>query len=269
MTRTRQLAGPTPDSAHSVDGSRAGLPFDSSLTAPPRSLSLSEVEPRSVVFLDRDGTISEEVGYVNHIDRLRLFPWAAPAVRKLNEAGMAVVVVTNQSGVGQGYFPEQLVHRVHERIREELASQGAQVDAFYYCPHHPNARLPAYRKVCACRKPETGMLQQAAADLGLDLGSAYVVGDSARDIEMGSRARARTVLVLTGYGKGNYEYRRAEWVNPFAFAQGHEHVEGQPDWVAENLLEAAERIVAETRQGVLKSKSLRVRRLKDPGLKDQ
>jgi len=143
------------------------------------------------------------------------------------------------------------------------------VDAFYYCPHHPNARLPAYRKVCACRKPETGMLQQAAADLGLDLGSAYVVGDSARDIEMGFRARARTVLVLTGYGKGNYEYRRAEWVNPFAFAQGHEHVEGQPDWVAENLLEAAERIVAETRQGVLKSKSLRVRRLKDPGLKDQ
>jgi D-glycero-D-manno-heptose 1,7-bisphosphate phosphatase len=205
---------------------------------------------RPAVFLDRDGTISEEVGYVNHIDRLRLFPWTAPAVRKLNQAGMAVVVVTNQSGVGQGYFPEELVHRVHERIREELASQGAQVDAFYYCPHHPNARLAAYRKVCACRKPETGMLEQAAADLGLDLGlacasrSSYVIGDSARDIETGFKARARTVLVLTGYGKGNYEYRRAEWVN-------------QPDWVAENLLEAVERIVAETSQGVRESRSLR------------
>ena len=198
---------------------------------------------RPVVFLDRDGTISEEVGYVNHIDRLRLFPWTAPAVRKLNQAGMAVVVVTNQSGVGQGYFPEELVHRVHERIREELASQGARVDAFYYCPHHPSARLAAYRKVCKCRKPETGMLEQAAADLGLDLGlacasrSAYVVGDSARDIETGFKARARTVLVLTGFGKGNYEYHRAEWVQ-------------QPDWVAENLLEAVERIVAETSQGV-------------------
>jgi D-glycero-D-manno-heptose 1,7-bisphosphate phosphatase len=187
---------------------------------------------RPAVFLDRDGTISEEVGYVNHIDRLRLFPWTAPAIRQLNEAGMVVVVVTNQSGVGQGYFPEELVHAVHERIREELARQGARVDAFYYCPHHPNARLAAYRMACRCRKPDTGMLERAAADLGLDLGLASVVGDSTRDIETGFRAGARTALVLTGYGKGNYEYHRAEWLSP-------------PDFVAENLLEAVERILAE------------------------
>jgi D-glycero-D-manno-heptose 1,7-bisphosphate phosphatase len=219
-----------------------------------------EAESRPAVFLDRDGTISEEVGYVNHIDRLRLFPWTALALRKLNEAGMAVVVVTNQSGVGQGYFPEELVLRVHERIREELASQGARVDAFYYCPHHPNARLAAYRKVCRCRKPETGMLEQAAADLGVDLGSAYVVGDSTRDIETGFKARARTVLVLTGYGKGNYEYHRADWPR-------------RPDWVAENLLEAAERIIAERFKPHNESRSLGVKvseaiRPKDAGLRD-
>jgi D-glycero-D-manno-heptose 1,7-bisphosphate phosphatase len=192
---------------------------------------------RPAVFLDRDGTISEEVGYVNHIDRLRLFPWTGPAIRKLNQADMAVVVVTNQSGVGQGYFPEELVNEVHERIRAELAAEGARVDGFYYCPHHPNARLEAYRRACRCRKPDTGMLEQAAADLGLDLCTASVVGDSTRDIETGFRAGARTVLVLTGYGKGNYEYHRAEWLRP-------------PDFVAENLLEAVERIVAETRQEV-------------------
>jgi D-glycero-D-manno-heptose 1,7-bisphosphate phosphatase len=208
---------------------------------PVSSKQRSRAGLRPAVFLDRDGTISEEVGYLNHLDRLRLFPWTAPAVRKLNEAGMAVVVVTNQSGVGQGYFPEELVHRIHERIREELASQGARVDAFYYCPHHPNARLAAYRKVCRCRKPETGMLEQAAADLGLDLGSAYVVGDSTRDMETGFKANARTVLVLTGYGKGNYEYHRREWVRP-------------PDWVAENLLEAVERIVAQKSEPACRGK---------------
>ncbi len=203
---------------------------DSLLASPDSPLPIPHSRP--AVFLDRDGTISEEVGYVNHIDRLRLFPWTAPAIRKLNEAGMAVVVVTNQSGVGQGYFPEELVPAVHERIREELASEGARVDAFYYCPHHPNARLAAYRMACRCRKPDTGMLEQAAADLGLDLSSATVVGDSTRDIETGFRAGARTALVLTGYGKGNYEYHRAEWLR-------------SPDLVAENLLEAVERILAE------------------------
>ena len=194
---------------------------------------------RRPVFLDRDGTMSEEVGYVNHIDRLRLFPWTAPAVRKLNEAGLAVVVVTNQSGVGQGYFPEELVREVHERIRKELASEGARVDAFYYCPHHPNARLAAYRQACRCRKPDTGMIEQAAADLGLDLRSAYVVGDSTRDIEMGFRAGARTVLVLTGYGKGNYEYHRAGWLRP-------------PDLVVENLREAVKKILAKKSQSTMR-----------------
>ena len=245
MTHTKHR---TPNRRKKGIGSResgAAAAHDSLLATPESPLPTPHARP--AVFLDRDGTISEEVGYVNHIDRLRLFPWTAPAIRKLNEAGMAVVVITNQSGVGQGYFPEDLVQAVHERIREELASEGARVDAFYYCPHHPNAKLAAYRMVCRCRKPDTGMIEQAAADLGLDLGSAAVVGDSTRDIETGSRAGARTALVLTGYGKGNYEYLRAEWQCP-------------PDFVAENLLEAVEWILAERvkesrRQGVRSRKT--------------
>ncbi len=192
----------------------------------------SRIPPRPAVFLDRDGTVCEEVGYVNHLDRLRLFPWTAEAIRKLNLAGVPVVVVTNQSGVGQGYFPEELVNQVHEKIASELARAGARLEAFYYCPHHPNARLKAYRKICGCRKPETGMLEEAAGRFRIDLESSYVVGDSTRDLEMGFNAGARTVLVMTGYGRGNYEYQRHNWVR-------------MPDLVAENLLEAADKILAE------------------------
>ena len=187
---------------------------------------------RGAVFLDRDGTISEEVGYVNHIDRLQVYPWTTEAIRKLNRAGLPVIVVTNQSGVGQGYFPEELVRQVHRKIVTELASGGAHVDAFYYCPHHPNARLEAYRKNCRCRKPSTGLVEDAAYRFKIDLRSSYFVGDGSRDIELGINAGGRTVLVMTGYGRGNVEYLRDTWARI-------------PDLVAENLLEAVEKILEE------------------------
>jgi D-glycero-D-manno-heptose 1,7-bisphosphate phosphatase len=185
---------------------------------------------KPAVFLDRDGTISEEVGYVNHISRLRLFPWTAEAIRKLNQAGFTVIVVTNQSGVGQGYFPENLVHEVHARIQSELKAQGARIDAFYYCPHHPNARLAAYRTECQCRKPATGMLEQAARDFGLNLRASFMVGDSTRDVECGLRAGARTLMVMTGYGRGNIQYQRHA-------------LPRMPDWRVEDLREAVEAIL--------------------------
>ena len=187
---------------------------------------------RPAVFLDRDGTISEEVGYVNHIDRLQIFPWTAEAIRKLNRAGLPAIVVTNQSGVGRGYFPEELVLRTHDKISRELQAQGARLDAFYYCPHHPEARIEAYRAPCRCRKPLTGMLEDAAERFHLDLGSSYLVGDSLRDMETAWNAGARPVLVMTGYGRGNYEYHGGR-------------LSRRPELVAENLLEAVERILAE------------------------
>lgn len=193
----------------------------------------------TAVFIDRDGTLNEEVGYVNHIDRLRLYPWAAEAIRKLNRARVPVIVITNQSGVGRGYFSEELVHKVHQKIALELAASEARLDAFYYCPHHPDAAQETYRKKCQCRKPLAGMLDEASKRFNIDVKSSYVVGDSARDMEMGFKAGARTVLVMTGYGRGNYENQRARWPR-------------QPDLIAENLLEAVEKILGELARRAIK-----------------
>jgi D-glycero-D-manno-heptose 1,7-bisphosphate phosphatase len=186
----------------------------------------------SAVFLDRDGTICEEVGYVNHVSRLQLYPWSAEAIRKLNRAGRPVIVATNQSGVARGYFSEELVREVHQKMAGELAAHGAKVDAIYYCPHHPTGQLQAYRADCRCRKPLTGMLEEAAQRFHIDLGSSYVVGDGYRDMQLGFNARAHTILVLTGYGRGEYEHQRHRWPR-------------MPNWIAENLLEAVDIILGE------------------------
>lgn len=185
---------------------------------------------KAAVFLDRDGTIIEEVGYVNHLSRVKLYPGAAEAIRRLNEAGVPAIVVTNQSGVAWGYFAEELVRKVHERIAQELAAHSARLDAFYYCPHHPYAQVEAYRVVCRCRKPSTGMLDGAAQRFRIDFASSYVVGDSYRDMQLGFNAGARTNLVLTGYGRGEFEHRSASWPR-------------RPDRVSENILEAVEFIL--------------------------
>jgi len=181
--------------------------------------------PRGAVFLDRDGTICEEMGYLNHLSRLQIFPFAAPAIRRLNQEGLPTIVVTNQSGVARGIFPESLVHSVHEKISVELAAAGARVDAFYFCPHKSE-------DACGCRKPHSGLLECAAREHGLDLERSYVVGDRYADLEMGHSAGARGVLVLTGYGRGEYELHRGEWPQ-------------QPWGVAENLAEAVRLILEE------------------------
>jgi D-glycero-D-manno-heptose 1,7-bisphosphate phosphatase len=184
----------------------------------------------SAVFLDRDGTICEEVGYINHLDRLQVYPWTAEAIRKLNRAGLPVVVVTNQSGVGRGHFSESLVKQVHMKIALELAANDARLDGFYYCPHHPTATVEEYRKECNCRKPAPGMLEEAAKRFNIDLASSFVVGDSYRDVEMGHRVGAKSILVMTGYGRGEYDYHRKAWPRP-------------PDRIAENLLDAVGKIL--------------------------
>jgi len=172
---------------------------------------------RPVVFLDRDGTLIEEVGYVNHPSRVRLLPGAADAVARLRAAGHAVVVVTNQAGIARGYLPRSLVDAAHAELELQLAAAGTAVDAIYLCPHHPTDGVGELRMACDCRKPEPGLLLAAAGDLGLDLSRSAMVGDLPADIAAGAAVGARTVLVLTGLGRGEWEYRRSL----FAVAPDH------------------------------------------------
>ena len=155
---------------------------------------------RAAVFLDRDGTIIEDVGYLDALERLAFFPWAVDAVRALNRSGLAVVVITNQSGVARGYFDEAFVQETHRRMSERFAAGGARIDGYYYCPHHPDGSVPAYRSRCACRKPGRGLIDRAAADLGLDLARSFVVGDKWGDVQLGRAIGARAILVRTGSG---------------------------------------------------------------------
>jgi D-glycero-D-manno-heptose 1,7-bisphosphate phosphatase len=188
-------------------------------------------QKRRAFFLDRDGTVAEEVGYMNHRSRFRLYPWSAEAIRRINAAGFAAVVVTNQAGVARGYFPEELIVEINALMKQELARAGAHLDGVYYCAHHPDVGIPPYRQECNCRKPKAGMLERAARELNLELEGSVVVGDRYLEVEMAHRIGQRGALVLTGYGRGELTYLSQSWPRP-------------PDWIAENLLEAVEKILA-------------------------
>jgi D-glycero-D-manno-heptose 1,7-bisphosphate phosphatase len=154
-----------------------------------------------------------------------MFAPAAAAIHRLNEARLPVVVVTNQSGVGRGYFPDSLVNTVHELMKQQLAGVGAHVDAIYYCPH-------TSADGCDCRKPKPGLLEQAAREHGLELKRSFVVGDRYGDIELAHRVGARGVLVRTGYGAGEEAWHAEEW-------------RAAPDFVADDLAAAVEWILRE------------------------
>jgi D-glycero-D-manno-heptose 1,7-bisphosphate phosphatase len=187
---------------------------------------------KRAVFLDRDGTVIEEVGYLNRLDRVAFFPWSVDAIRVLNDAGLLVVVVTNQAGVARGYFDEALVCETHALIDRRLAAGRARVDAYYYCPHHPDGVVESLRLACECRKPRPGMMRQAARDLDIDIPGSFVVGDRWLDVEMGRAAGATAVLVRTGYGQN--EERRPEG-------------QAAADYVADNLMDAASWILRRLR----------------------
>lgn len=157
---------------------------------------------KGAVFFDRDGTINEEVGYLSRLDQLVLYPAAARAVRMVNEAGMAAIVVTNQSGVARGIFDEAFLDEVHRRMQQMLNDSGARIDRFYYCPHHPKEGQAPYVLDCDCRKPNPGMILRAARELHIDLGRSYMVGDTLRDVSAARRAGVMGILVRTGYGAG-------------------------------------------------------------------
>lgn len=180
---------------------------------------------KRAVFLDRDGTINEEVGYVNHIQRFHLLDRVGEAIRLLNQNDWKTIVVSNQSGVARGYFPESLVQQVHREMRDLLKREGAYLDGIYYCPHHPDIGVFPYRQRCRCRKPGTGLVEEAVKEFGLDCSKSYVVGDRGVDIDLAHQIGARAVLVLTGYGKGEWAYCKEQWKR-------------KPDYVAEDLFEA-------------------------------
>ena len=172
--------------------------------SPPRRCALPKPALlRPAVFLDRDGTISEEVGYLNDASQFRMFPFAARAIRKLNDAKLPVIVVTNQSGVGRGFFPESMVHTVHEVMSRQLTAARAHLTAIYYCPHTLDDE-------CACRKPKPGLLQRAAREHDIDLRRSFVVGDRYGDVELAHGTDSRGILVRTGYGEEDLRENSAD-----------------------------------------------------------
>ena len=184
---------------------------------------------RPAIFLDRDGTINEDIGYVSSPEELIIYPFAARAIRLINEAGLKVVIITNQSGVARQLYDEAMLAAIHERLVDELGRDGARVEAIYYCPHHPRIGNGQYRRLCECRKPNPGMLRQAAREHDIDLAASYVVGDKASDMNMAANAGARGALVLTGYGRETLANR--------------DHWPCAPEIIADDLFDAVRRIL--------------------------
>ena len=179
---------------------------------------------KPAVFLDRDGTLIEDVGYLRTVRDLRLFPWTVDAVRALNHAGLPVVVITNQSGIARGLLTEEIVHDVHRHLSSLLEGGGAHVDAYYYCPHHRDGKIARYAIACDCRKPGRGLVDRAIRELGVDGPASFTVGDRWLDVALARNIGGRGILVRTGYG-AEEENRPSDGL--------------QADAVVNNLIEAA------------------------------
>jgi D-glycero-D-manno-heptose 1,7-bisphosphate phosphatase len=184
------------------------------------------------VFLDRDGTVVRDVGYLSDPGELEFIPGAADAVKMLNEAGFKVIVVSNQSGVARGLIEESRLADIHARLDEMLGEYGAKVDGYYYCPHHPEH---GERIRCDCRKPGPEMANIAAREHGIDLARSYFVGDKMSDILLGKNAGGKTILVLTGYGEGERRRMNDEGVSPDMVVRG---LAEAADWILLNSKES-------------------------------
>jgi D-glycero-D-manno-heptose 1,7-bisphosphate phosphatase len=186
---------------------------------------------RPAVFLDRDGTMIHEVQFLRRYEDVTWFPSTIDAIRLLNRAGFLVCVTTNQSGIGRGLYSEADVLQIHARMTDALVTSDARIDAWFYCPHHPEAAVEALRQVCECRKPSTGMIQSASRQFAIDLSRSFVVGDRITDVGLAARAGARGVLVRTGYGENTI--------------REHDGVVPGASLVAENLMQATAWILGE------------------------
>jgi D,D-heptose 1,7-bisphosphate phosphatase len=180
------------------------------------------------VFLDRDGVINEEVGYLDNLDKLKIIPGAYEAIKLINKSGMKAVVITNQAGVAKGLFTEDFVRETNYHLQKILREQEAYINNFYYCPHHPTEGEEPYRRICDCRKPAPGMLVQAARDLNIDLTKSYLVGDRFNDMEAATKAGVKGILVKTGYASELLQDDGPDKAKP----------ENKPDFIAADILDA-------------------------------
>ncbi len=183
------------------------------------------------VFLDRDGTINKEVTYLYRPEDLVILPGVPEAVKILHDNGFHILVVTNQAGIARGYYTVEDMHRLHQYLNEQLKKDGAWIDAFYYCPHHPEHGIGAYRKACRCRKPDTGMFEMAEQEYKIDKKHSYMIGDKRIDVQAGRNYGIKSILVGTGYGREERETSRRQGEEPFY------------DFYSETLMGAAEFII--------------------------
>lgn len=183
-----------------------------------------------IVFLDRDGTINEEVEYLHRPEDLVILPGVPAALRRLKERGFHLVVVTNQAGVARGYYKESDVKALHEYMNRLLRKDGVEIDHFFYCPHHPVHGVGAYKQACHCRKPETGMFEMAETYYHVDKSHSYMIGDKLFDTEAGNRYGVSTILLGTGYGKELCE-RLTEKEKEEAFDAYEEDMEAAAEWI--------------------------------------
>jgi histidinol-phosphate phosphatase family protein len=198
-----------------------------------RNVSESSNEKwNGVVWLDRDGTLVDDPGYLSDPAGLKLLPHSARAVAKLNEAGLCVVLITNQSGIARGLMSRGTVDRIHEKLRAELARAGAHLDGIYLCPHLPAEELKEGQQACACRKPRTGLVERATRELQLEALPAVVVGDKSSDMELARRIASRSVLVLTGEGRAT---RRALEASRIEVDRVSENLDGAVEWILRAL----------------------------------
>jgi D-glycero-D-manno-heptose 1,7-bisphosphate phosphatase len=185
---------------------------------------------KRAVFLDRDGTINEDVGYPRRYSQIKIYPQSFRAVSRFNQAGLMTIVITNQSGIGRGLLTEEALKEIHRKMLASFAEKKARLDAFYYCPHYDLSSVPRYRDLCSCRKPNPGLALRAATDFDIDLPHSYMVGDKVEDILFGRNIQATPVLVLTGSGQESLAK-----LKDLGFEPAH---------VAEDILQAAEWIIA-------------------------
>ena len=193
---------------------------------------------RPAVFLDRDGTLIKETGHLHRFDEVKIYPEALQAVSRVNRSGALAVVITNQSAVARGLLSEGNLQKIHHLINLEFQRNSARIDAFYYCPHHPEAGSGPYTKVCGCRKPEPGMLLRAARELDIELKESCMFGDRLDDVEPGHRPGCQSILVKTGYGRKEMVSGNQEEVSPLR----------RPAYVAENILEGVKWILEHRRE---------------------
>jgi D-glycero-D-manno-heptose 1,7-bisphosphate phosphatase len=185
---------------------------------------------KPAVFLDRDGTINVDVGYLCHPDQFTLLPRALEALQLLRDSGLMLVIITNQAGVARGLIPPESLPVIQKAFLRMMRTNGIDIAGYYSCPHHPKGILPEYSCACECRKPAPGLVQQAARELDIDVQNSYIVGDKASDVQLAHNTGATGILVLTGEGRKYQQTYPPEYTPPHA--------------IYRNLYEAAEWIIA-------------------------